>query len=381
MALTKHSEFVPKWIAWETTRRCNLDCVHCRASSNAEAPAGAWTTERGLAFLRELAGWVKPVVVLSGGEPLLRADWADLAREGTALGLRMCLATNGTLVTPETCETMKQVGIRMVSLSLDGPDAETHDSFRRMPGAFDATVRAARLLREHGVPFLINSSFTRRNQAAIAATFRLAKSLGATAWYLFMIVPTGRGEDLLKELISQPDYDEILEWHYRQERTETEILMRPTCAPHYYRLVPQLARRDGSPFRRRDLTFSTGSGKGCVAGQTICLLDAFGEVHPCSYMEQSAGNVFERPFREIWEESPLLKSLRDFDSYRGRCGVCEFRNVCGGCRARAYAFHGDVMDEEPLCNYVPVKTRRAASGRVRPAPPQPRSEPRRRGAP
>lgn len=366
MALTKKSEFIPKWIAWELTRRCNLDCIHCRASSNSDAPEGAWTTERALSFLDELAAWVKPVLVLSGGEPLLRKDVFQIARHGTALGLRVCMATNGTLVTEETCEAMKEAGIRMVSLSLDGPDAKTHDDFRRMPGAFEGTIRAARLLKDHGIPFLINSSFTRRNQHTIAETFKLAKSLGATAWYMFMIVPTGRGEEILRELIAQPDYDAILEWHYEQEKREKEILMRPTCAPHYYRLVPQLAKRDGSHFRRRDLTFSTGSGKGCVAGQTICLIDAFGEVHPCSYMEQSAGNVFKTPFRKIWEESPLLRSLRDFDSYKGRCGACEFRNVCGGCRVRAYATTGDYLEEEPLCDYVPLRWRRRNKEQVSP---------------
>lgn len=358
MALTPRSEFLPKWIAWELTRRCNLDCIHCRCSSNESAPSGLWTTEKALSFLEEIASWVKPVLVLSGGEPLLRQDIFTIAKKGTSLGLRMCIATNGTLVTTEVCEAMKESGIRMVALSLDGPTAHVHDDFRRMPGAFDAAIRAARLLKEHNIPFLINSSFTNRNKQFIADTFRLAKSLGATAWYMFIIVPMGRGEELLQELISQPDYDEILEWHYQQEKSEASILMRPTCAPHYYRLVHQLARRDGTKFRRRDLTFSTGAGKGCVAGQTICLIDAFGEVHPCSYMPQSAGNVFEAPFRTIWEESPLLRAIRDFDSYKGRCGACEYRNVCGGCRVRAWAFNGDLLAEEPVCDYVPKKVKR-----------------------
>jgi radical SAM protein with 4Fe4S-binding SPASM domain len=138
--------------------------------------------------------------------------------------------------------------------------------------------------------------------------------------------------------------------------------MRPTCAPHYYRIVPQMAKADGSHFKRRDLTFSTGAGKGCVAGQTICLIDAFGNVRPCSYMESVAGNVLERPFRQIWEESPLMKRLRDFDAYKGRCGACEFRNTCGGCRARAYAVTGDELAEEPFCDYVPVRIRRKKAG-------------------
>lgn len=362
MALTSRSEFLPKWIAWETTRRCNLNCIHCRCSSDESAPVGTFTTERALRFLDELAEWVQPVIVLSGGEPLMRRDIFDLAAHGTAKGFRMCMATNGLLVTDEVCERMKQTGIRMVSLSLDGPTAAVHDDFRRVQGAFDGVIRAAGLFRKHGIPFLFNSSFARRNQPYIGDTFRLAKSLGATAWYLFMIVPTGRGEDILDELITQPDYDEILAWHYEQEKREEEILMRPTCAPHYYRVVPQRAKADGSHFKRRNLTFSTGAGKGCVAGQTICLVDAFGEVHPCSYMEQSAGNVMRTPFREIWERSPLLLSLRDFDGYGGRCGQCEFRNVCGGCRARAYSITGDLLAEEPFCDYVPLRMRKGTPG-------------------
>ena len=361
MALSGKSEFLPKWIAWETTQRCNLNCIHCRCSSDEHAPCGSFTTQKALAFIDDIASYVQPVMVLSGGEPLVRDDIFEIAAYGTAKGFRMCMATNGVLVTHERCVSIKDAGIKMVSLSLDGPSAEVHDAFRRVSGAFEGIVRAASLFREHDIPFLINSSFAKRNQATIGDTFRLAKSLGAKAWYMFMIVPTGRGEGIFDELIRQPDYDEILEWHYEQEKREHDILMRPTCAPHYYRVVPQLARRDGTRFKRRDLTFSTGAGKGCVAGQTICLIDCFGNVHPCSYMEVTAGNVLERPFREIWEQSALLKDMRDFGAYKGRCGACEYKNICGGCRARAHAVTGDYMDEEPFCDYVPVRMRRAAA--------------------
>ena len=360
MALTKHSEFLPKWIAWETTQRCNLNCVHCRCSSDLSSPVGAFDTPKALALIDDIASFVQPVLVLSGGEPLMRPDIFDLARHATAKGFRTCMATNGLLVTPEVCAAMKDTGIRMVSLSLDGPNAEVHDGFRRVQGAFDGVVRAAGLFREHDIPFLFNSSFSKRNAPHIGATFQLAKSLGAKAWYMFMIVPTGRGEGIFADLVQQPQYDEILKWHYEQEKQESDILMRPTCAPHYYRIVPQLAKDDGSHFKRRDLTFSTGAGKGCVAGQTICLIDAFGNVRPCSYMESVAGNVFEKSFREVWTDSPLMKQMRDFDAYKGRCGACEFRNVCGGCRARAYAVTGDVMAEEPFCDYVPLRLRRDA---------------------
>jgi radical SAM protein with 4Fe4S-binding SPASM domain len=350
-------EFVPKWIAWETTRKCNLRCVHCRSSSDEHAALGGFTTAEALKFIDELSDYCKPVLVLSGGEPLLRPDIWQLAAHGTERGLRMCLATNGVLVDDAACQQMKATGIRMVSLSLDGASAAVHDDFRRQPGAFDATVRATERLKANGVPFLVNSSFTKRNQEEIPRCYELAKRLGATAWYMFMIVPTGRGAEIMNELISKEDYDKILQWHYDTEKVEPDLLMRPTCAPHYYRVVLQQNRgqADEDKLKRRSLTFSTGGGKGCIAGQTICLVDAFGNVQPCSYLPASAGNVKETPFREIWESSPLFLELRDFERYKGRCGSCEYLNVCGGCRARAEAIHGDRLAEEPFCDYVPPR--------------------------
>lgn len=351
-------EFIPKWIAWESTQRCNLRCVHCRCSSELTSSEGDFSTEEAKKLIDDICELSKPVMVLSGGEPLLRKDIFEIAQYGTSKGLRMCMATNGVLVTDEICEKMKEADIKMVSLSLDGPSAEIHDNFRQSPGAFEGTVRAAGLFKKHGIKFLVNSSFTRRNQAHIADTFRLAKSLGATAWYMFMIVPTGRGEEIMNELISKEDYEELLKWHYEQEKHEDQILMRPTCAPHYYRIVPQMAKAEGVKFERRSLTFSTGGGKGCIAAQTICLIDCFGNVKPCSYFPMSAGNVKTEKFADIWQNSPLFHDLRNFKAYKGKCGQCEFINVCGGCRARAYAVTGDYLDEEPFCDYIPARMTR-----------------------
>ncbi len=349
-------EFEPKWIAWETTRRCNLKCVHCRSSSVLEAgghPDFSFDTAKSI--LDDIASYASPVIVLSGGEPLLRPDIFDIARYGTDKGLRMCMATNGTLVNDETCRGIKETGIKMVSLSLDGAKAETHDNFRNQIGAFAGTMNAIRLFKEHGIPFLINSSFTVRNREEIPEIFRLVKQLGAAAWYMFMIVPTGRGEDIMEELIPEKLYDEILEWHYQVEKEETEILMRPTCAPHYYRIVRQKAKEEGDTFKRRNLQFSTGGSKGCLAGQLICLIDVDGEVQPCSYFPKSAGNILTTPFKNIWEKSELFLQLRDFKSYKGNCGQCEYLNVCGGCRARSYAMTGDFLAQEPFCSYTPLK--------------------------
>ena len=161
----------------------------------------------------------------------LRPDVFDIARYGTGKGFRMCLATNGTLVTDTVCKSILDAQIKMVSLSLDGAKAETHDNFRNQTGAFAGTMNAIRLFNKYHIPFLVNSSFTLRNRKEIPDIYRLVKSLGATAWYMFMIVPTGRGEDIMEELIPEDVYDEILEWHYEVEKQENELLMRPTCAP------------------------------------------------------------------------------------------------------------------------------------------------------
>ncbi len=356
-------EFEPKWIAWEITRRCNLKCVHCRSSSGLEAKGHPdFTLDEAKRVLDDIASYGKPVVVLSGGEPLLRPDVFEIAQYGTDLGLRMCLATNGTLVTQEICGKIKAAGIKMVSLSLDGASAEVHDDFRCQPGAFAGTLNAARLFRENSISFLINSSFTKRNQDEIPKIYQLAKELGATAWYMFMIVPTGRGEDIMDELIAPEDYEKLLVWHYEMEKGEKDILVRPTCAPNYYRVVLQQAKEKGDDYERRTLQFSTGGSKGCLAGQLISLIDVDGNVLPCSYFPLAAGNIREKSFKEIWEKSELFHDLRNFKAYKGRCGSCEYVNVCGGCRARAYAVTGDYMAEEPYCTYVPMKMRNQESG-------------------
>ncbi len=185
------TEFTPKWIAWEITRRCNLKCIHCRSSSEIEVKSHPdFSGEEAFRILDDIADYAKPVIVLSGGEPLLRADVFEIASYGSKKGLRMCLATNGTLVDNSVCEKIKSSGVKIVSLSLDGSDEKTHDDFRNQKGAFAGTINAATLFRSHGIEFIINSSFTKRNQEEIPKVFKLAKELGATAWYMFMIVPT-----------------------------------------------------------------------------------------------------------------------------------------------------------------------------------------------
>src|SRR3972149_1261100 len=358
-------EFSPRWIAWEITRRCNLRCIHCRSSSEQEVKDHSdFSTEEAFRILDDISGYAKPVIVLSGGEPLLRKDAFDIARYGTDKGFRMCLATNGPLVTDDICEKIKTSGIKIVSLSLDGSEESVHDDFRNQKGAFEGCIRAARLFKKHGVEFIINSSFTKRNQEEIQKVYKLAKELGATAWYMFMIVPTGRGEEIMNELISKEDYEEILTWHYQMEKNETDMLVRPPCAPHYYRVRLQKAKEEGHKIQPRTLSFSTGGGKGCICAQTIAFIDSKGNVQPCSYFPVVAGNVKKQHFREIWYRSELFESLRAFEKYKGRCGECEYLNVCGGCRARADAVLEDYLQEEPFCDYIPIRTKRRLEAEV-----------------
>jgi radical SAM protein with 4Fe4S-binding SPASM domain len=310
-------------------------------------------TKKAIELMEKVAEFARPVFVLTGGEPLLRGDIFELAKYGTKLGFKMAMATNGSLVTDEVCEKIKGSGIKIISLSLDGPGAEAHDNFRKQKGSFDAVISAAEKFRAHGIEFLINSSFTKRNQPYIEDTYLLARKLGAKAWYMFIVVPMGRGKGLLDELISREDYEKILKWHYNMEIKEHEILVRPTCAPSYYRIFAEEQKKSGNNSDRRKLSFSPGGGKGCVAGQSIAYISAEGDVYPCSYFTGPGGNIFRQKFSEIWE-SGLFKSFRDYSDYKSRCGVCDYRNTCGGCRARALIYDNDLKSNDPYCGYVPA---------------------------
>jgi AdoMet-dependent heme synthase len=346
-----------KWVAWETTKQCNLRCIHCR--SNAGLPYFARVgTEKGFSLMDKVAEFAKPVFVLSGGEPMLRPDVFELAKYGNSLGFKMAMATNGSFVDDEACGNIKNSGIKIVALSLDGPDAGTHDDFRRQKGSFVSIVKAAKKLRDHSVEFIINSSFTKRNQDFIPGTYGLAKELGAKAWYMFLVVPMGRGRELLDELISPEDYEAILRWHYGAEILEDKILMRPTCAPSYYRIFSEEQKKKGASARRRSLSYSPGGGRGCVAARSIAYISAEGDVFPCSYFTQNGGNIFDKKLSDIWG-SALFRGFRNNAGYGG-CGRCEYRNSCGGCRARALIYRNDMKSDDPYCDHVPAADKEAA---------------------
>lgn len=343
----------PRLVAWEVTRRCNLNCVHCRASSEKGPYPGEFDTAKCLSVLDEIAETGEPIVILTGGEPLLREDIFELARHGTERGLRMVMATNGTLLTPAITSRMESNGIRRVSISLDGATAESHDRFRQVPGAFDGALAGVKALRRAGVEFQINTTVTRHNLDEVPALLDMAVALGAAAHHLFLLVPTGRARDLVNQEIEAVEYERLLRWFYRM-RDQVPLHLKATCAPHYYRILRQEARARGEK-----VTFETygldAVTRGCLCGTAFCFIGHDGIVQPCGYLELNCGDLKTSSFGEVWEGSDVFQRLRDFDAYEGKCGRCEYLRVCGGCRARAFEATGNYMAEEPLCAYQPAK--------------------------
>lgn len=345
------NKYEPRLVAWEVTRSCNLNCVHCRASSENGPYTGELDTRESKEILDQIARTGKPIIILTGGEPLLRRDIFDLAAHGNGLGLRMVMATNGTLVTPSITEKIKSSGIQRVSISIDGADSEAHDRFRKVEGAFDASLKGISLLRDADIEFQINTTVTRHNVRQVAEILDRAVSMGATAHHIFLLVPTGRAKDMIDQEIDPHEYERLLHWFYHM-RDKTPLHLKATCAPHYYRILRQEARAKGEKvdFDTYGLDAVT---RGCLGGVSFCFISHDGIVQPCGYLELPCGDLRESSFEAVWRNSEIFNRLRDFSGYRGKCGRCEYRRVCGGCRARAFEATGDYMAEEPLCVYQP----------------------------
>lgn len=373
----------PRLVFWETTAGCNLACIHCRRITVADQllPQDL-TTQESFDLIDQIASFGRPIFVLSGGEPLFRPDIFDIARHAADAGLIVALATNGTLIDAETAVKIKEAGIRRVSISFDGADAETHDIFRGK-GAFDLAIAGMGHLRDVGIPYQINTTVARHNVDQMPETLAMAKELGAVALHLFLLVPVGCGVEIADDQqISAAEYEEVLNWMYDAEM-EGGIELKATCAPHYFRIARQRQaeeRRQGI-FRERPQSMHRqkhaggghpagighpgGNGhpggrhamnamtKGCLAGTGVVFVSHQGEIFPCGYLPLEAGNVRREPFQEIWERSPLFADLREPNLLGGKCGICEFKRICSGCRARAYGMTMDYLGEEPFCTYEP----------------------------
>jgi AdoMet-dependent heme synthase len=309
-------------LAWEITAACNLCCSYCcRAAACALPDKDELTLDEARRLIDEAAP-LKPMLILSGGEPLMRPDIFDIIDYAVSRGLRVSLATNGTLLTPDIVFRIKEAGVSRVSISLDGPTPETHDVTRGQ-GCYQRALSGMELLRSQ-VDFQINVTITRRNQGDVVPMLDLGQKLGARALHFFFLVPTGRGN--VRDIISVEKQEELLTL-INEESSKRSMEIRVTCAPQY-------ARR--------------GSGGGCLAGRSFAFISRRGEVFPCGYMPVLVGNVREKSFAEIWETSHVFTALRD-RKLKGNCGSCRYKMACGGCRARAYAESGDFLGQDPLC--------------------------------
>jgi radical SAM protein with 4Fe4S-binding SPASM domain len=389
----------PRLIFWELTKGCNLRCIHCRATATELSSPSDLSTQTACDIIDQIAEVSKPILVLSGGEPLFRSDIFQLARYGTDKGLRVALATNGTLVTKHVARMIVDSGVQRVAISLDGADALTHDSFRGIPGAFDAAIAGFRNLKELGMSVQINTTIARHNAHQLPQVLELARTIGADALHTFLLVPVGCGVDIAAEQMVPPEeYERMLNWFYDRS-LEGGIDLKATCAPHYFRVVRQrraaehrseaaaaaahtattvdveqtpavigatemtmpgstgielkpqgMGRPVGHSGHPSDMNAMT---KGCLAGTAVCFISNQGEVYPCGYLPALAGDLRKQAFADIWENSVVFNELRDTKNLEGKCGCCEFRNVCMGCRARAYAATGNYLSEEPFCVYQP----------------------------
>jgi heme b synthase len=340
-----------RMIAWEVTRSCNLNCIHCRAAAQRGPYPGELNTEEALRLIDEIVSFSQPVVILTGGEPLLREDIFELADYGTRRGLRMVMAPNGTLLDADKAARLKTSGIQRVSISLDGATAESHDRFRQVEGAFAGALRGIDFLKAAGIEFQINTTVTLKNYHELPPLLDLAVRLGAVAHHIFLLVPTGRGKEMKGEAIEGKEYEKILHWFYEQQE-KVPLQLKATCAPHYYRILRQRARQEGKKVTPQTHGLDAMT-RGCLGGIGFLFISHLGDVQPCGYLEVFSGNVRRQKLKDIWKSSPVFLKLRNSSAYQGRCGRCEYMRVCGGCRARAFERSGDFMAEEPLCIYQP----------------------------
>jgi heme b synthase len=347
-------------VAWEITRSCNLNCAHCRAAAESCRYEGELSRQECFDLIDGIMDVGRPILILTGGEPLMRDDCFDIARYAVERGLRVVVGSNGTLINGEIAAQMKKVPIARLGVSIDFPIRELQDSFRGAPGAFEAALAGIEYVRSCGIEVQVNSTITKLNAHHLDDLINLALNVGAVAFHPFLLVPTGRGKDLEEHALTAQEYERLLIRIYRKQgELEGRLHMKPTDAPHYMRVMHQ---QDGKtqtahPDQAHTASVSHGSmtsiTRGCLAGTGFCFVSHIGDVQGCGYLDVSAGNVREQSFSRIWCSSPLFVRLRDYSLLKGKCGLCEYKVICGGCRARAYEATGDYMESEPYCVYQP----------------------------
>ena len=352
-------KYVPLVVSWNLTRKCNLKCPHCYINATTQELKNELTTEESKNLIDQICEVSRPLLILSGGEPLLRPDVYELVRYGASKGLKMGLGSNGSLIDATAAKRLKDAGIETVSISLDSHIPEQHDEFRCVPGSWEKAVGAIKALQENGVLVQVNTTLTQQNYDQIDDIMSLAENIGVENFHLFFLVPTGRGVKMAD--ISPAKYENMIKTTFARV-AKHKLNVRPSCAPQFMRIAKDMGL-DMSRWIR-----------GCLAGLYYCRVYPNGDVTPCPYLPIKLGNIREKSFKEIWFNSDMFKTLRNFDTLKGKCGICEHRVICGGCRARAYGLSSDFIDycgdlhepaelkgdyltEDPWCVYQPKKPR------------------------
>lgn len=326
-------------VSWNTTNQCNMFCDHCYRDAGARLEEELTTSQaRDLIDGMVRAGF--KIMIFSGGEPLMRPDIYELASYATQKGLRVVLGTNGTLITEEVAHNLKKAGFMAAGVSLDSLDPEKNDRFRKLEHAYDLAIQGMYNLKRAQLPFQIHTTVMDWNVDELESITDYAAEIGAMAHHVFFLVPTGRGINIEEEALRVAAYERTIA-RLMEKQKASPIEIKPTCAPQFIRT----ADKKGVPLR-----FT----KGCLAGISYCIISPLGDVQPCAYLDIPLGNVKETPFDEIWANNSTLKTLRTMD-YEGKCGVCDYRERCGGCRARAYYYSGgNIMAEDEWCLYQPL---------------------------
>jgi radical SAM protein with 4Fe4S-binding SPASM domain len=337
-------------VFWELTAQCNLACRHCRAEAHDHAAPDELTTDEILHVARSIREAGDPILVLTGGEPLVRFDFREIAAACTRLFTRVALATNGTLVDDAAAGCIAATAIQRVSVSIDGATPATHDAFRGQAGSFAAALRGLEALRRAGLSVQVNVTVSRHNAAELPAILKLARDHGADAFHVFVLVPVGCGAEIAADArLSPAQADETLRWLCdRALELRGRVHVKATCAPQYYRILAEVARARGLPAGGPHKGMEAVT-RGCLAGSAVCFISRTGDVQPCGYLPVAAGNVRTRPFPEIWRDAAVFQLLRSPAALKGACQACGARDLCSGCRARAFAATGDFLAADPDC--------------------------------
>jgi radical SAM protein len=360
----------PFIVIWEVTRACQLKCLHCRADAQFKPDPNELTHEQGIKLLDEIYEMNNPMLVFTGGDCMLREDLFELADYAVKKGMRVSMTPSATdNVTKEKMERAKEVGLSRWGFSLDGPTPEIHDHFRGTPGSFDLTLEKIKYLNELNMPLQINTVISRYNYDSLEQMSKLVEKLGVVMWYIFLLVPTGRGQ--MDDCLTPAEHEKVFRWLYDLSK-KVPYDIKTTAAQHYRRVVVQQKSRENliekGEIRYEDSITDTASlidglkraPKGVNDGVGFIFVSHTGDVMPSGLLPIVVGNVKEKPLAEIYRESPVLKELRDPNLYKGKCGVCEYRFMCGGSRSRTYAITGDYLESEPMCVYIPEALRKKA---------------------